>query len=387
MLVLALPVRVALYQPLAAVLVLGCLAAVLAWCDSGSLRTLALAGALAGLAFATKQNVGVFAAAALLAAVLLGGGRLRALAVAAGSYAGAVALTLIPVAATGGLTGLWDYGSTKRDEFIDLAAVSYRRGFDLQWQAISEPDGGLTGTATSAVRAYELLAFVLVPVVLVALALAWRRTHGGERKRVVIVLAFTLAAVASIYPRADISHVSFVVPTVVVGGLYAARMLVSEAHLRVAAVVLLVLFEPGRARPGRRPGRAARPGDDRALVAPAHAGRRRRPRGRGRAGPHRGRAGRRARPRVPRHLRGRDPLSGLRRRERDAVRLSLRDDVGRDGEEQLADEIEQGRFAAVCVNFASETDMVPRRLVEAIEGSLVSRGRPGLVPDLPAALS
>ena len=83
LLVLALPVRAGLYQPLAAVLLLGCLAATLAWCGSRSTRTLALAGALAGLSFATKQNVGVFAVVALLLAVLLAGGRLRAVATAA----------------------------------------------------------------------------------------------------------------------------------------------------------------------------------------------------------------------------------------------------------------------------------------------------------------
>jgi 4-amino-4-deoxy-L-arabinose transferase-like glycosyltransferase len=371
LLVLALPVRAALYQPLAAVLVLGCLAAALAWCESGSTRTLALAGVLGGLAFASKQNVGLFAAVALLAAVLLAGGRLRALVVATASFAGAVALTLVPVAATGGLHGLWDYGFMKREEFIDRAAISYRQGFDLQWQAISQPAGGLTGTATAAVRAYELLAFVLVPVVLVALVVAWRRTRGADRKRVVIVLGFTLAAVASVYPRADISHVSFVVPMVVVGALFAARSLVSEPRLRTAALVLLVVFAPAALARGLGP--VVQLAQDTTTLSSL---------------PHtRGVA---IEPAVEERLAlTADALAAepgpvfLATSEAGILYLvsgvenvtpydyPLATTFGNDGEERLAQEIEQGRFAAVCLNFSAETDLMPNRLVEAIENSLV----------------
>ena len=373
LLVLALPVRVALYQPLAAVLLLGCLAAALAWCDSGSTRTLALAGALAGLSFATKQNVGVYAGAALLVAVLVTGlgGRLRATAVVAGSFAGAVLLTLIPVAATGGLGGLWDYGFANRSNFVERAGISYRHGAELQWDAIRQAGGGLTGAATSAVRAYELLAFVLVPVVLVALAVAWRRARGAERTRVVVVLAFTLASVATIYPRADIAHVSFAVPAVVVGALCAARVLVSEAHLRTAAVVALVILAPAALARGLGP--VVQLAQDTTRLSDL---------------PHtRGVA---VEPAVENRLAGTaDALAAepgpvfLATSEAGILYLvsgvenvtpfdyPLASAFGPDGEEELAADIESGRFAAVCMNFTADTDLVPRRLVEAIERSLV----------------
>ena len=211
-----------------------------------------------------------------------------------------------------------------------------------------------------------------MPVVLVALALAWRRTHGGERGRVVIVLAFTLAAVASIYPRADISHVSFVVPTVVVGGLYAARMLVSEAHLRVAAVVLLVVFVPAALARGAGPVVQLAQGTTVLSSLPHTRGvSPSTPRSKTRSAAPRTRS-----PPSPAQVFLATSEAGILYLVSGVENVTpydypLATTFGRDGEEQLAAEIEQGRFAAVCVNFASETDMVPRRLVEAIEGSLV----------------
>lgn len=373
LLVLALPVRVALYQPLAAVLLLGCLAAALAWCDSGSTRPLALAGVLAGLCFASKQNVGVYAAGALLVAVLLAGtgGRIRSTLVAAGSFAGAVALTLVPVAATGGLTRLWEDGFANRGDFLQRAVIGYRQGFRLQWDAISQPAGGLTGTATSAVRAYELLAYILVPVVLVALAAAWYRCRGADRTKVAVVFAFTLAAAVSIFPRADISHVSFVVGIAVVGALYAARMLVSEKHLRIAAVVLLVLFVPAALARGLGPvvqlaqgttelsdlphtqGVAVEPEVEARLAATADA---------------------LAAEPGPVFLATSEAgilylVSGV--ENVTPFDYPLATAFGSDGEAKLAADIEAGRFAAVCMNLSADTDLLPKQLAAAIEDSLV----------------
>ncbi len=371
LLVLALPVRAGLYQPLAAVLLLGCLAAALAWCDSRSSRTLALAGALAGLSFATKQNVGVFAAVALLLAVLLAGGRLRAVATAAASFAAVVLVTLVPVAATGGLGGLWNYGFLERREFVDLVGVSYWRGAELQWLAISEPGGGLTGTATSAVRAFELLAFVLLPVVLVALAVAWRRRRGAEGMRAAVVLGFTLAAVATVYPRADIFHVSFVVPIAVVGGLYAARMLVSEAHLRIAAVVLLVVFVPPALARGLGPVVQLAQGTT-TLSSLAHT------RGVAVDPPVKDSLARAAEALAaePGQVFLATPEAGILYLVSGVENATpydypLATAFGTDGEERLAAEIEAGRFEAVCMNYGGEIGLLPPRLVAAIEGSLV----------------
>ena len=121
------PIRAALYQPLATTLLLAALAAMLAWRDSRATRTVVLAGALAGLAFAAKQNVGAYAGLAVVAAALVAGGsgRIRAATVASGAFAATVVLTLVPVLATGGLRGFWDYGFASKGEYVNHGDISY----------------------------------------------------------------------------------------------------------------------------------------------------------------------------------------------------------------------------------------------------------------------
>lgn len=78
MLLYGLPLRAAIYQPLANLFLLVCFDAILRWetnrprensTDGCGLAMPVLAGASAGLCFATKQNIGVYAMAAALAAL------------------------------------------------------------------------------------------------------------------------------------------------------------------------------------------------------------------------------------------------------------------------------------------------------------------------------
>jgi Glycosyltransferase family 87 len=372
LLVWAPPQRSTLYQPLATLLLLACLAAALAWLDSRSARTLALAGALAGLAFATKQNVGAFAAAALLMAILGTGrsARVRAVAIAAAAFAGTVAVTLVPVLATGGLRELWDYGFANRGSYADSANVSYLDGIDTQLDAIRESSHTLADRASAVVHGYELAAFALVPLVLLALAVAWIRARGLPRARMTVVGAFTLAAAAAIFPRADMAHVLWVFPLFVVAGLCACKALVPERRLRTAAVVLLVVLAPVLL--ARAFGQVAQLADGSKRFSD-----------------------------LP-HARGvliepaeeteiADAAAALEREERpvflattEAGILYLASGIenatpfdyplvtafGRDGEEGLAEDVERGRFATVCVDFGEERALVPTRLAGAIERSL-----------------
>jgi hypothetical protein len=373
LLVWAPPIRAAPYQPLATVFLLASLAATLAWRDSRSTRTLALAGALAGLAFATKQNVGVFAGAAVLAAVLLvgAGGRIRGLAIVAAGYLGAIALTLMPVAATGGLGALWDYGFANKDQYVERGSLSYVGGIELQWRLVNYPVNGLTELGGAVVHVYELVAFFLVPAVLIALAVAFLRSRGEERVRAAVVGAFTLAAVASILPRADLGHVGFVFPVVVAGGLYACWALVPPDRLRTAAVVVLVVLAPvvlARAvgpvaqlaqgtmsfseLPHTR-GVLVEPAVETRIAAAADA---------------------LAREPGPVFLATSEAgilylVSGI--ENSTPYDYPLATAFGHRGEERLAADVERGRFAIVCVASVFELGLAPTRLVAAIERSMV----------------
>ena len=372
LLVWAPPGRIALYQPLATLFLLACLAAALAWLDSGSVRTLALAGVMAGLAFASKQNVGALAAAALLAAVLVGGrsSRARAAWIAASAFAGTVLVTLVPVLATGGLGKLWEYGFAAKDSYVERGNLSYLDGIDLQLDAIRTAGPGLAGRMSSVVHGYELAAFVLVPLVLCALAFAWKRARGVHRTRIAVIGAFAVAATVAIFPRASMTHVGFVFPVFVVAGLSACKTLVPERRLRTAAVVLLVVLAPvllarsvgqvvqladGSKRFSDLPharGVLVEPADEDEIAAAAAA---------------------------------------LDREQRPVFVVSIEAGIlylasgienvtpfdypwvttfGRDGEERLAEDVERGRFGAVCVDFGGEPALVPRRLEAAIEHSM-----------------
>jgi hypothetical protein len=370
LLVWAPPNRSALYQPLATLFLLACLAAALAWLDSGSLRTLALAGALAGLAFATKQNVGVFAAGALLAAVLVAGGRARAAATAAAAFAGTVAVTLVPVLATGGLGRFWEYAFASKGQYVSRADISYLDGFENQVLVIRHQADDLAGTATAALYGYELAAYLLVPAVLLALAFAGVRARGASRARIAVVGVFALAAAAAIFPRADLVHVSFVFPVIVVGGLYACKALVPDNRLRTAALVLLVVLTPvllartlvpvARLADGSKQF-SSLPDARGVLIEPAL------------EAELSNAAATLAREPGPVFLATSEAgilylASGI--ENQTPYDYPLVTTFGRDGEERLAADVERGRFATVCGDFETEPGLVPTRLAEAIKRSL-----------------
>jgi 4-amino-4-deoxy-L-arabinose transferase-like glycosyltransferase len=273
MLVLATPLRSSLYQPLATTFLAACLALALVWTEGGPRAGLAVAaaGAAAGLAFAAKQNVGLYALAALLLAVLVGGEgrRVRAWSLAAAGFAVCALLPLLPVAATGGLGAFWDYALAGKGSYADLGSVSYLRGFRLE--AVQARDLLTGGSLLDAILpAYHALLYLAVPAILVSLVLAWLRSAGEERRRVEVVGLFALASAAAIFPRADASHVVVVSPVLLLAGWYAGHLLLRgwEPGRRRAGLVaagIAVVLAPGAlvaaAWPAVQADRGARPSD------------------------------------------------------------------------------------------------------------------------------
>ncbi|MGH3041666.1 MAG: hypothetical protein ACRDNG_08015 [Gaiellaceae bacterium] len=264
MLVFAPLPRVGLYQPLATVFLLACLAAALAWQvrlgerepDPRRERWLILAaGAAAGLAFSSKQNIGLYALAALLGAVVLGaaGQRLRSSVVALGGFAACALLPLVPVAITGGLDRFAEYGLSNKGTYVERGGVSYFRG--LLGSIGNARDRATAGegwrdAVYSVLPAQQVLLFLLVPTVLVLLAFVWLRSAGAERRRAGVVGLFLLAAVAALYPLADGAHVRFVAPVILLAAWFALDGLaggISGRGRRLAAIAIAVVLVPGAA--------------------------------------------------------------------------------------------------------------------------------------------
>ncbi len=377
-LVLAPPHRGSLYQPLATVFLLACLAATLAYlAHPGRQRLLALvAGGAAGLAFASKQNVGLYALAALLVAVVIVGARRRfrdgGLALA--GFGAAALVPLVPVLLTGGFGAFVDFGFTNKGAYSDLGSVGYVQGFRME--AVEARELLQAGELPYAVPSgYRAVLYLVVPAALVLLALAWLRVRGVERLRVEVVGLFALAASVAVFPRADGVHVGYVAPVLLVAGWYALDLLLrrsSPRRLRVVLLAIAIALIPGMAVLAAWPALQVVDKDARLSTLPHARGVLLEPE-------------REERMRRTAETLGREGAGGslfLAMPEAGFYYLvsgvenptpydfPLASALGGDGEDGLVEQVERGDFDAVCLGIRRAGDMTPWRLVHAVKTSM-----------------
>ena len=383
------PFGIGLYQPLASTFTLACLAATLAWAaqretvprDARRERlALLLAGAAAGLAFSAKQNIGLYALGALLAAILvLGAGRrVRSAALALGSCGACALLLLLPVVAVGAFDDFVHYGFADLGTYNELGGISYLDAIgetaDRARDLLAE--SGASASLTAVLSAYQVFFYLLVPATLAGLALAWARTVGEERSRVVVVLLFTLAAAAGIFPRADPAHLAFAAPVPVLAAWYALHLLARGLSRRrrwalalAAALALVPAVAIRAAWPAvqiaeRDATLSAVPHTQGTLITPT---RERRMRATARA--------------LARAGQGRTLLlatadAGFYYLIADLQNPSpfdfpLATAMGTSGEKELATAVRAGEFDVVCLGFGrGDASLVPRELAQAIRETM-----------------
>ncbi len=185
-------------------------------------RWIAAAGVGAGLAFAAKQNVGLLCLAALLAALAFSRTR-RLLPLAAGAFAFAAAVPLVPIALTGGLPALFHFGFLNKTVYARAAALPYWNYVHLTPLALWQNSGLRSGTL---LWGQSLL--YLAPLLLLAIPLQARKRHATLWMQ----LAFTIAAFGFVYPRPDRVHMILCAPFV---ALSLARLLPRSGVVRWAA--------------------------------------------------------------------------------------------------------------------------------------------------------
>ena len=194
LLLLAFPVPVAPYSPLATFFLLAALAAVLRWDENRdenparSWQALVLAGVACGMGFASKQNIGLYAFGAALLIVLSSrmrpgeGARRAQLALVSTSFLLSAAVPLVPVWWSGALPEFLDYGFLNKGTYLRRAGVSYFEGLrSLAALLRSDPlSSALVGNA----------AYLIPPLAWAGLAWSWWRSSGPSRRRAEIVAAF-----------------------------------------------------------------------------------------------------------------------------------------------------------------------------------------------------
>lgn len=174
--------------------------------DQTTRRSLAWAGLFAGLAFAAKQTIGVFALGAAVASLpLLGLGPRSILPLVGGFLLGALP-PLIPVVWQGGLPDLWEYGFAGKGLYLRTTSFLYLESLG-GLRALLDP----TATLVWFRQGVGGLAFLLPPLAL-AVWLGPRRGRGEHRTAMDLVGLSSLSALAGTLPMADAYHLSFAMP-------------------------------------------------------------------------------------------------------------------------------------------------------------------------------
>jgi hypothetical protein len=203
----------------------------LSWQARGDNRLIVWAGVALGLCFAAKQNVGAYGAVALAVATIAEAWAQRkgpswaAVAVTRAAVAAALAagLVLLPVALTGGLPRLVDFGLSGMGGYLARGGMWYFKPVYSLVELLHHPG------AVDAMRWVNAAVPFIIPIVLFPLlAVVFAVSSRADRATTIAVAAFTGAAMATLYPRADPQHMIFVAPMLVLGLRYCWRELTSE---------------------------------------------------------------------------------------------------------------------------------------------------------------
>lgn len=178
-------------------------------------------GAAAGATFAVKFTVG--AAVALGVAIVIwwgltrgldAGTALRCSLLAAAAFLVVVAASTIPVIAAGAFSDM-------TYELFDKSAF-LRGGSTTYWEGLSS----LTSFRARGWGAVNSLPFLLPPATVIAGVVAWVRTSAFVRWQLIATGVFALAGLTIVYPRADLAHVSYAAPALIVAlGVFAHHAL------------------------------------------------------------------------------------------------------------------------------------------------------------------
>lgn len=243
-----------LYTPLAVLLLLSAFLASLAWvgrAEDGASPTrrasllLLAAGALAGLSFVTKPNIGLLALAAAVApAGLVARGRgssLRTVLVPLGGGFLAPPLLVAPwLWVEGGLPAFLDQVIVNKVTYVCVGGVSYAATVE----DVLKRFGALPGVSRLPHLVHDSLRVSLPALALLLTAIACFRPPVGRRRDALAVAALCTAGILSFAPRYDMTHLAQAAPLLTTTCWCAAALALRERSpvLRPAATALGLLL-------------------------------------------------------------------------------------------------------------------------------------------------
>jgi hypothetical protein len=230
------------YSPLANLFFLVCFSAALSWMRNEertdetvpgkrivgrSTMALAIGGIAAGLSFASKQNIGVYALTALLFTVVIGLWGKREIwrklpvtvSIALASFCLVSALGVLPVSLSGGWTRFLDYGFMNRATYLQFAGISYFDGIKILMYLVS-----ITNSIEGLIILFTHTLFLWPFLVLAALLIALIRKPGQKRLTAAVAI-FAVMGFLGVFPRADLTHLAYAVPELLIGLIYSWKML------------------------------------------------------------------------------------------------------------------------------------------------------------------
>ena len=168
-----------------------------------SMRGWFVVGALAGLSFGAKQNVGLLALGVIWGAVFLtrAPGSVRHLFWSTTGFGATAVAVLVPVAASGALAEFWDYGFAAKGPYLNVGAVPYADSLRVVVSSMMS----LPSSAPDLLHDIT----VLLPIAVLMSAIATvRRLDRTDW----ILLMFAAAATLVAFPRWDRFHMGYAVP-------------------------------------------------------------------------------------------------------------------------------------------------------------------------------